>query len=369
MFDGARSSDRTKGRRLELLDLHKRYGALAALDGVSLDVAAGEFVTLLGPSGSGKTTLLMAAAGFTEPDSGRVRVDGVEITGVPPERRNFGMVFQGYALFPHLTVAENIAFPLVMRRQGKAAIRTYVDQTLELVQLGPHRDKFPRQLSGGQQQRTALARALVFGPGVLLLDEPLSALDKALREELQWEMKALHRRVGVTFLNVTHDQLEALALSDRVVVMRDGRIVQAGPPRSLYTHPRTRFVASFLGSATFVQGIVCGHEPDALLLRVDDDVFRHASSNASPAPIGSAITISLRPERIAISRSPPNGHNAIEGRVVEAIFAGADLKLKVETKAIGVVTVSIPAQAADITHGDKVVVSWAPDAGVEVAEG
>jgi putative spermidine/putrescine transport system ATP-binding protein len=365
MFDASIPSlPAVVGRRLEMAALYKRYGAVPALDDVSLDVAAGEFVTLLGPSGSGKTTLLMAVAGFTPPDSGSIKVDGSDITAMPPERREFGMVFQGYALFPHLSVAENIAFPLVMRRTAKSEIDRRVAEAIDLVQLAAHRDKLPRQLSGGQQQRTALARALVFRPGVLLLDEPLSALDKALREELQWEMKALHRRVGVTFLNVTHDQQEALALSDRVVVMRAGRIVQVGQPRTLYEAPRTRFVASFLGGSTFIEGTVCGREDRELLYRSGEHVFRQTSE--VDAPIGSPIVVSIRPERFRVGESVPERWNTIKGAVREAIYAGADVKLKVHAAGAGLVTLSASAHTLDARMGEEVVLSWAPDAGMQV---
>lgn len=358
-------SSAAAGRRLEFVALSKRYGSIAALDAVSLDIAAGEFVTLLGPSGSGKTTLLMTAAGFTQPDGGRVRIDGNDITDLPPERRGFGMVFQGYALFPHLSVAENIAFPLAMRRVAKSAIATHVERVLDLVQLTQHRDKLPRQLSGGQQQRTALARALVFKPGILLLDEPLSALDKALREELQWEMKALHRSVGTTFVNVTHDQLEALALSDRIVVMRDGRVVESGRPQALYDTPQTRFVAAFLGSATFLDGVVCGVEGDVVHVRVGERVFRHAEQHHNSTS-GSTITISLRPERFTVSRSTCESDNTIAGTVAEAIYAGSNLKLKVDVPQLGRVTVSTAAQGLQFDHGDAVVLGWAANAGVSV---
>ena len=225
---------------LVLRNLSKHYGRLAAVDDVSLSIPRGQFLTLLGPSGSGKTTLLMVIAGFVEPSAGEVVLDDRPITHVPPEKRNFGMVFQGYALFPHLTVLDNVAFPLRVRGIAKAEIGERVRTALDLVRLAHLRDRLPRQLSGGQQQRVALARALVFAPHVLLLDEPLSALDKKLRAELQWELKALHRRVGTTFIYVTHDQDEALSMSDQIAIIREGRLIQTGAPRSLYERPRTK---------------------------------------------------------------------------------------------------------------------------------
>lgn len=230
------------------------YGPLKALDDVSLTVEEGEFISLLGPSGSGKTTLLMSLAGFNKPNSGRILLDGLDITAREPEDRNFGFVFQGYALFPHLTVTGNIAFPLEIRKWTPARIRTRVDEMLALVGLESFADRKPRQLSGGQQQRVALARALSFGPRVLLLDEPLSALDRMLREQMQTELRRLHMETGVTFLYVTHDQQEALTMSDRIAVFEKGRIVEEGAPTRLFKSPTTRFVAEFLGENNFVRG-------------------------------------------------------------------------------------------------------------------
>jgi putative spermidine/putrescine transport system ATP-binding protein len=226
---------RPEGGGLHLERLSKFYGTARAVDDVSLSLAPGEFLTLLGPSGSGKTTLLMMIAGFVTPTKGTIRFGDRVINEMPPEKRNFGMVFQGYALFPHLTVARNIAFPLEARRQPRAEIEARIAQALDMVQLTVLRDRLPRQLSGGQQQRVALARALVFTPDILLLDEPLSALDKKLRAQVQLELKDLHRRLGLTFIYVTHDQEEALTMSDRIAVLRDGRLVQEGTPdRALY---------------------------------------------------------------------------------------------------------------------------------------
>ena len=232
---------------LEARGLRKTYGPVVALDSVNLSVLEGEFVTLLGPSGSGKTTLLMAIAGFTHPEAGAILMDGVDITRVDPEDRNFGLVFQGYALFPHLTVAKNIAFPLKVRKWNAARVAAKVEATLALVGLDRLASRKPRELSGGQQQRVAIGRALSFGPKILLLDEPLSALDRALRETMQRELKRLHQETGVTFLYVTHDQEEAYAMSDRIAVFHNGAIVQVGTPREVYRAPASRFMAGFLG--------------------------------------------------------------------------------------------------------------------------
>ena len=258
----------TNAHALDAEHLTKRYGATAALDDVSISVGRGRFVTLLGPSGSGKTTLLMVIAGFVAPDAGRLLLDGRPIEHLPPEKREFGMVFQGYALFPHLSVAENVAFPLRVRRTPRAEIARRVTDALDLVQLGPLADRMPKQLSGGQQQRVALARALVFRPSLLLLDEPLSALDKNLRVSMQEELKALHDRLGLTFVYVTHDQQEALSLSDEVAILHRGRLVQLGPPTALYERPASRFVAGFLGRSNFFTGIIEQQDSTGFTYRV-----------------------------------------------------------------------------------------------------
>jgi len=268
---------------LALREVSKHYGSVAAVDRVSLDVPRGQFLTLLGPSGSGKTTLLMIIAGFVEPTAGEVLVDGARITPLPPEKRNFGMVFQGYALFPHLTVFDNVAFPLKVRGVSRAAAADRIRGALDLVKLAPLAERYPRQLSGGQQQRVALARALVFTPDILLLDEPLSALDKKLRAELQWELKQIHRRVGTTFIYVTHDQEEALSMSDEIAIIRDGRVVQAGPPRLLYERPATRFVADFLGKSNFITGRVVAHEGDWLVYEAGGSRYVQAARRGRSA--------------------------------------------------------------------------------------
>ena len=234
----ANKSTGSSPHSLSLKGLTKRYGQQAAIEDVSIDVARGKFVTLLGPSGSGKTTILMAVAGFVPPTSGQILLDEKDITHLAPEHRNFGMVFQGYALFPHMTVEENVWFPLRVRGIPLAKARQNVTAILDLVQLGGLAKRLPTELSGGQQQRVALARALVFQPDLMLLDEPLSALDKRLRADLQWELSALHRRLGATFISVTHDQEEALSMSDDIVILREGRVEQSGSPSATLQPPR-----------------------------------------------------------------------------------------------------------------------------------
>jgi putative spermidine/putrescine transport system ATP-binding protein len=246
-------ADAFSGGSLRIAGVSKYFGTFRAVNEVNLEIRKGEFLTLLGPSGSGKTTLLMMIAGFLDITSGDIALDGSSIANVPAEKRNFGMVFQGYALFPHMTVRDNIGYALSVRKRPEPEIRARVDEMLELVQLQDFANRKPGQLSGGQQQRVALARALCFAPPVLLLDEPLGALDKKLRVEVQEQLKDIHRRIGTTFIYVTHDQEEALSMSDRIVIMRDGAIEQVGSPHELYERPATRFAASFLGKSNFVQ--------------------------------------------------------------------------------------------------------------------
>jgi putative spermidine/putrescine transport system ATP-binding protein len=297
--------------------IEKRYGDVLALRGVDLVVAAGEFLTLLGPSGSGKTTLLNVIAGFQAPDVGEVWVDDRPVTNLPAHARGFGMVFQSYALFPHMTVAENVAYPLRMRGVGRQERNERVLEYLQLVELGELPDRYPDQLSGGQQQRVALARALVFKPSVLLMDEPLGALDRRLRQALQFAIKRLHQELEATIVYVTHDQEEALAMSDRIVVMHDGLVEQVGSPRAVYEHPRTAFVASFLGETNLLHVEVLG--PDGEGSRV-----RHLESGQEfcigDALKPGAVTLSIRPENVRLGR--PSDACALQGRAVTISFMG-----------------------------------------------
>jgi mannopine transport system ATP-binding protein len=253
-------SGAVRGEAISLRGLHKAYCALPVVRDVSFEIAAGEFVSLLGPSGSGKTTILMMIAGFETPNDGQIVIGERDITYLAPNRRNVGMVFQRYALFPHMSVAQNVAFPLKMRGVAKREIPERVARILDLVQLGAYAQRYPQQLSGGQQQRVAVARALVFEPPVLLMDEPLSALDKKLRESMQFEIKSLQQRLGVTVIYVTHDQEEAMTLSDRVAVIDRGELVQIGAPADLYQRPRTPFVADFIGRMNFLDGEYLGSD-------------------------------------------------------------------------------------------------------------
>ena len=312
-----------RGATVRIHHLDKRFDAVAAVQDVSFDSEAGEFITMLGPSGSGKTTTLMMIAGFEIPTSGEIYIDSSPVATVPPFRRNIGMVFQNYALFPHMTVAENIAFPLKMRKVDKATIQRRVHEVLEIVKLPGYDRRYPRQLSGGQQQRIALARAIVFNPRVLLMDEPLGALDKKLREELQLEIRRLHQDLGITFIYVTHDQEEALIMSDRIVVMNNGRVEQIGDPIDLYDHPRNRFVASFIGESNFFDGVVVESANGVQTIRVDGATLKAISLDGLQA--GDPAVVAIRPEKLAFPGQPSAddaAENVLDVTVVEATFVG-----------------------------------------------
>jgi putative spermidine/putrescine transport system ATP-binding protein len=361
---------------LRLDRVRKTYGAgVVAVDRVSLDVPRGEFLTLLGPSGSGKTTLLMMVAGFVEPTEGEVLVDERPITRLPPERRNFGMVFQGYALFPHMTAAQNIAYPLEVRGLDRATVAGRVADALAMVRLQGLGDRRPRELSGGQQQRVAIARALVFRPDVLLLDEPLGALDRKLRAEVQLELKALHARLGTTFLYVTHDQEEALSMSDRVAIMDRGRVVQTGRPAELYERPRTRFVADFLGRSNVVEGVVVGREGGGEAVVFEGGGgrrFVHRGGGRPPAQ-GARASFALRPERVGLAREEPPrdaGPNRVRAAVAAVAYLGATVSVVAASPEIGRLEAALLAWQAPpaLEPGTEVWLSWAPDATVALEE-
>ncbi|WP_438390450.1 ABC transporter ATP-binding protein [Caballeronia sp. DA-9] len=326
------SAGPSPGASLELRGIGKTFGAAApAVRELDLTVAPGEFVTLLGASGSGKTTTLMMLAGFVEPSVGQVFIDGKDVTDLPPARRDLGVVFQHYALFPHLTVTQNLAFPLEMRGLKKAAIAQKVGRLLDLVQLSDKATRHPRELSGGQQQRVALARALIFDPRALLLDEPLGALDKNLRHAMQAEIKALHASFGTTMVLVTHDQEEALTLSDRIAVMHDGVIAQIGSPAALYERPATRWVAAFIGQSNMLDGVVETADRGSALLRLANGVAVPGQC-AGTLPRGSRATALLRPERIGIAAKGNEngiGIGMLDGVVVDSLYLGHTVKYTV----------------------------------------
>ena len=304
---------------LELSGIRKSYGTHVAVENVDLSLEPEEFVTFLGPSGSGKTTTLMMVAGLQQPDGGTIRLGGAPIERQPPYRRDIGMVFQHYALFPHMSVRKNVAFPLEMRGVAKAEITRQVADALELVGLAEYGHRLPRQLSGGQQQRVALARAMVYRPALLLMDEPLGALDKKLREQMQREIKRVHRERRISVLYVTHDQEEALTMSDRIAVFNRGRIEQIGTPSELYERPSTRFVADFLGDTNFFPGEVLGSSSEHCWI---DVLGTHVEAMA-PMPVtpGAQVVVAVRPERVTLH--PVADSTRLTGRLTEVIYLGA----------------------------------------------
>lgn len=354
----------TGGARVELRAVSKSYGDTSVLHSISLDIPAGAFVSFLGPSGSGKTTTLNLIAGFLKPDRGDILFDGLSVADTPPNYRDIGMVFQSYALFPHLTVCENVAFPLRMRtRMSKVAIRQRVAETLELVQMSAFGTRHPRQLSGGQQQRVAMARALVSNPRLLLMDEPLGALDKQLRDQMQFEIKRIHRRVGSTFIYVTHDQSEALTMSDYVVLMNKGEVAQAGTPSELYVEPAHAFVADFIGDSNILTGSVLSVSEDVASVSLRMGVTLTVPRRNVPVSVGQEIAISLRPEDIRL-RQPAHAQQdeTVRGRVIELGYLGDSYKLCVAISA-DTLRVKVPASmAAGVSVGGDVELSWNKDA-------
>ncbi|MGH7266253.1 MAG: ABC transporter ATP-binding protein [Candidatus Rokuibacteriota bacterium] len=351
---------------VELRDASKRYGAVQALDGVSLEVGEGEFFTLLGPSGCGKTTTLRAVAGFVALTSGDVRIRGARVNEVPPHRRRVGMVFQHYALFPHRTVFQNVAFGLRMQKAPRDETARRVRQALALVRLEGYEARYPRQLSGGEQQRVALARAIVTRPAVLLLDEPLGALDRKLREHMQIELKRLQAEVGITTIYVTHDQEEALTMSDRIAVMRAGRVEQVGTAVEIYETPRTAFVADFIGSTNLLRGRVAGRGEAGAAVDVGGGLIVHVRGEA-PAP-GSEAVLAVRPEKLRLD--PAEGlENTVRARVTNVVYLGDAVVYHLESRAG--VTLRARALTADRMRryavGDEVRVGWPAAATVVVA--
>ena len=311
---------RSSSLPISIRQLTKRYGDTHALDHIDLDIRSGEFLTLLGPSGSGKTTLLTVLAGFTRPDSGSLKFGDTEVICTPPHRRDVGMVFQNYALFPHMTVAGNVAFPLKLRGVKRDEAAQRVEQALEMVRLGGFGARGIDQLSGGQRQRVALARAMVFEPRIMLMDEPLSALDKQLREHMQIELRQLHDKLGMTTVYVTHDQREALTMSDRIAVINGGRIMQLAAPRAIYERPANRFVAEFIGESTFVPVVV-----DGGAVAFGSRQLRPATAEADGPRL-----LMLRPERLQVlAPGHADGLNLLDGRLIAAVYQGDSSLLQV----------------------------------------
>ncbi len=352
---------------VEVRDVVKRFGEVVAVDHVSLQIQDGEFFSMLGPSGCGKTTTLRMIAGFEQPTEGEIFIDGQPSAGISAFERNTNMVFQSYALFPHMTVAENVAFGLEMKRVPKANRKRRVTEALEMVQLPGLEKRKPKQLSGGQQQRVALARALVNRPAVLLLDEPLGALDLKLRKEMQLELKALQQQVGITFIYVTHDQEEALTMSDRIAVMHEGHVLQLGSPTEIYERPANRFVADFIGETNFIEGEVMESNNGHVVVKILPNVTVEAVAETRPS--GSQITVAIRPEKLGLRHDTPKSHNNfLSGIIQEMVYIGTDthylvslaenLTLRVRQQN----TISTPDQQVYFgNRGDEVYVTWASD--------
>jgi spermidine/putrescine ABC transporter ATP-binding subunit len=338
---------------IELVDITKRYGDLVANDHVTLRIERGELMTLLGPSGCGKTTALRCITGQNIPDDGRVLIDGKDVTDVPTHRRNLGMVFQNFALFPHMTVFENVEFPLMIRRMDKAERGKMVMDVLKLIRLEGYAKQYPRQLSGGQQQRVGLARALVYRPNVLLLDEPLSNLDAKLREEMRFEIRDLQKRLGITAVYVTHDQEEALALSDRVAVMNKGCLQQVGTPTEIYGQPATKFVADFIGLSDFIPAKVTALEDDSVVLAVNSE--RVTVPAVEGLQVGLDVLLFIRPNNVRILPAKERGEgNNLTGTIDKSTYLGDKFDYRVDVHGIEIRVQTHGAERFEI--GEKVAV-------------
>ncbi len=354
---------------VELRDVTKRFGGVTAVDDVALQIEDGEFFSLLGPSGCGKTTTLRMIAGFAQPTSGEIYIAGQPVAGIPAYKRPVNTVFQNYALFPHMTVGQNVAFGLEMKKTPRPEIRQRVAEALALVQLGEMAERRPGQLSGGQQQRVALARALVNRPQVLLLDEPLGALDLKLRKAMQLELKQIQAEVGITFIYVTHDQEEALTMSDRIAVMDMGQVQQVGAPRDIYEHPTNRFVADFIGETNFVAATVTELGPP-VRVQAGDAILQGIADGRQLRP-GQAVTLTIRPEKIglapagAVAATTDGPSNHVPGWIQEAIYIGTDTRYRVRLGETAVVFVRIQNYGSRYDQpfavDDEVTVSWAVD--------
>ncbi|MFT4193220.1 ABC transporter ATP-binding protein [Ottowia sp.] len=338
---------------IDIQAITKRFGSVTALNHIDLQVRQGEFLTLLGPSGSGKTTLLTMIAGLDSPDEGRIVIGQKDVTHLPTNQRNIGLVFQSYALFPHMTVFDNVAFPLRVRGRPADAIQQEVAKALATVKLDGFAQRKPAQLSGGQQQRVALARAIVFEPAILLLDEPLGALDKNLREDLQFELRQLHHTLGITTIMVTHDQEEAMSLSDRIAVFNAGRIEQIGAPEHIYRNPATPFVANFFGTGNLLRGQVASLD--------GQPHFQSAEGLRLPAPEaampGTPLEIMLRPESIRLA-SPHSGANQIVGQVIGRVYLGATIRYRVRLPDGQVMAVQASSSDGEYRENDSVALNW-----------
>ncbi len=335
----------------------KSFGSVTVIDSLDLTIHKGEFLSLLGPSGSGKTTILMMLAGFERPTRGAITLEGTRIDQLPPYRREMGVVFQNYALFPHMTVAENVAFPLEMKRLPRAEITRKVERALDMVRLAHLKDRRPSQLSGGQQQRIALTRALVFEPRVILMDEPLGALDKQLREHMQLEIRELHKRLGLTIVFVTHDQSEALTMSDRIAVFNSGKIEQIDSPHVIYDTPRTRFVAQFIGETNLIEADVINLQNGQATITLGKDLVAKVSAAPELAE-GQKAWFSLRPERMRLGVDPA-GENALHMTIADCIYHGDHMRVQLRRDSF-TFTARCERLGGSWTVGAPVVVSFDP---------
>jgi len=354
----AESGKQSVGAAVKFDGVQKSYdGETLVVKNLNLDIAPGEFLTMLGPSGSGKTTCLMMLAGFEPPTHGEIYLDDKAISMLPPHKRGIGMVFQNYALFPHMTVNENLAYPLKVRGKSRPEIRERVERALAMVELPGFGNRKPGQLSGGQQQRVAVARSLVFEPNLVLMDEPLGALDKQLREQMQYEIKHIHENLGVTVVYVTHDQTEALTMSDRVAVFNDGVIQQLSTPEQLYEHPKNSFVAQFIGENNKMSGRVERIEGNMCEVKLETGALVRAEP-VNVDGVGSRTTLSLRPERVSID--PADADTTLDGRIEELIYLGETIRARLLVEGSDNFIVKVPnrGDGAQLSEGAVVKVGW-----------
>jgi len=370
---GTLTSDPTAAPQIRLQNLRKCFNGIAAVDGINLDIFPGELFALLGGSGSGKTTLLRMLGGFETPTEGKIWIDGADMTGVPAFRRPVNTMFQSYALFPHMSVFDNIAYGLRRERIPKQEIEPRVMSALAMVQLSNFARRRPHSLSGGQRQRVALARSLVKRPRVLLLDEPLSALDRKLREETQGELAEIHRKLGITFILVTHDQEEAMSLATRIAVMDRGHIVQIGTARELYEYPATRFVADFIGRVNLLDGVLSVDTTERAVMHCPQAGYDIAIGHAVPGNLGMKFSLALRPEKIQITEKPhPDLVNSMPATVVDVVFHGAlsFYRVRLASGMILKVALANPGRAATdpFSAGQSVMIGWADNAAVVLTQ-
>ena len=349
----------SKKENVIIKNISKNFGVVRAVDGIDFEIKGGEFLTLLGPSGSGKTTLLNMIVGFYRPTAGEILIGGKDITTLPPEKRDMGMTFQNYALFPHMTVADNIAFPLKMRKLSRELINKRVKEVLELVQMSEYGSRYPKQLSGGQQQRVSLARSIVSNPSLLLMDEPLGALDKKLRKHMQLELKQLHHKLSMTVVYVTHDQEEALTMSDRIAIMNQGRIEQIGEPEQIYQNPKNLFVADFIGESNVIKGRIKALTQEYAEMSLSSRVSLPAKKWMEK---GQKVCLVLRPERVTLSFEPPQDRrNILAGRIVDNMYVGNISRYIIGLDGIEMAFTVEKRNSADSIQfhpGDRIFVSW-----------